>query len=233
MIADVRLIRVVLVDDHAVVRAGIRAMLAGEPDFDLVGEAEDAAEAMRLIARLRPDIVVLDLVLRGIQGLEILSQIQEQPRSPHVVVLSMHQDVAYVVEALRRGASGYVLKSGAPEDLPLALRAAVAGERWLSPPLDPAVVEAVARRMQGDRRLYDTLTRRQRQVFQLAAQGFTNEQISTSLRIARRTVESHRFRMMHGLGLRNHAELVAFAIREGIIPGPATGAAAGTAPPES
>jgi DNA-binding NarL/FixJ family response regulator len=233
MIAAVSSIRVVLVDDHAVVRRGIRAMLAGESDFELVGEAEDAAEAMQLIRRLRPDVVVLDLVLRGIQGLEILNQIRDQPGSPRVVVLSMHQDVAYVVEALRRGASGYVLKAGAPEDLSQALRAAMAGKRWLSPGIDPAVVEAVARRMQDNRRLYDTLTRRQGQVCQLAAQGYTNEQMSAALGIARRTVESHRFRMMHRLGLRNHTELVAFAIREGVIPGPATGATTGTGLPQS
>jgi DNA-binding NarL/FixJ family response regulator len=219
-----RPIRIVLVDDHAVVRAGIRAMLAGAADFDLVAEAEDGFAALQSVEQHRPDVVVLDLVLRGIQGLEVLRQIQDRPRRSRVVVLSMHQDLAYVVEALRLGAVGYVLKSGAADDLPKAIRAAARGVRYLSAPLDPAEVDSVARRMVGRRGLYETLTARQREVCQLAAQGFTNDGISDIMRIKRRTVESHRFRMMHRLGLKNQAELVAFAFAEGIIPRPASAA---------
>src|SRR5262249_43825427 len=116
-------IRVLLVDDHSVVRAGMRAVLQGQPDFTLVGEAEEGLEAVRKTIELQPDVMVLDLVLRGVQGLEVLRQVREQARRTRVVVLSMHHDLAYVVEALRSGASGYVLKAGAPDEVVKAIRA--------------------------------------------------------------------------------------------------------------
>jgi DNA-binding NarL/FixJ family response regulator len=219
-----RPIRILLVDDHPVVRAGVRAVLQGQSDFELVGEAEDGLDAVQQVAAQRPDVVVLDLVLRGIQGLEVLRQIQDGPSRAGVVVLTMHDDLAYVVEALRTGAAGYVLKSGPPDEIVRAIRAAVQGQRYLSPPLVQSEIDAVARRWADGRLdLYAILTPRERQVCQLAAQGYTNDAIAVELRIRRRTVESHRFRMMHKLGLRNQAELVAFAFRRGIIPKPDEG----------
>jgi DNA-binding NarL/FixJ family response regulator len=226
-----RPIRIVLVDDHAVVRAGVRAILEGQADFELVGEAEDGFDAVRQVRAKRPDVVVLDLVLRGIQGLEVLRQIREEPRNSRVVVLSMHHDLPYVVEALRLGAAGYVLKSAPPDDVVKAIRAAARGGRYLSAPLELSAIEAMARQLAGGRHVYETLTPRQREVCQLAAQGYTNDEIAAAMRITRRTVESHRFRMMHKLGLKNQAELVAFAIGRGIIPRPEVGSeTAGAAP---
>jgi two-component system response regulator NreC len=214
-------IRVLLVDDHPVVRAGMRAVLQGQPDFTLVGEAEEGLEAVRKTIELQPDVMVLDLVLRGVQGLEVLRQVREQARRTRVVVLSMHQDLAYVVEALRCGASGYVLKAGAPDEVVKAIRAAMQGVRYLSPQLSEAEIEQMARQMEsGKIDLYDTLTTREREVCQLAAQGFTNDEIGEQLGISRRTVESHRFRMMHKLNLKNQAELVQFAIWRGLITRP-------------
>src|SRR5262245_44692711 len=119
-----RTTRILLVDDHPVVRAGIRAVLKGQPDFALAGQAEDGLDAVRQALARKPDVLVLGLVLRGTQGLEVLRQVREQARRTHVVVLSMHQDLAYVVEALRNGASGYVLKAGAADDVVKAIRAA-------------------------------------------------------------------------------------------------------------
>lgn len=219
-----RNVRILLVDDHPVVRAGMRTVLESQPDFSLVGEAEDGLDAMKKTAELQPDVLVLDLVLRGIQGLEVLRQMRDQLRRTRVVVLSMHQDLAYVVEALRAGASGYVLKAGASDEVIHAIRAAMQGVRYLSPSISEADVEAVARQMEsGKLDLFDTLTTREREVCQLAAQGYTNDEIADQLDISRRTVESHRFRMMHKLGLRNQAELVQFAIGRGVIPRPPSG----------
>lgn len=219
-----RNVRILLVDDHPVVRAGMRTVLESQPDFSLVGEAEDGLDAMKKTAELQPDVLVLDLVLRGIQGLEVLRQMRDQLRRTRVVVLSMHQDLAYVVEALRAGASAYVLKAGASDEVIQAIRAAMQGVRYLSPSISEADVEAVARQMEsGKLDLFDTLTTREREVCQLAAQGYTNDEIADQLDISRRTVESHRFRMMHKLGLRNQAELVQFAIGRGVIPRPPSG----------
>ena len=224
MTTSVHNVRILLVDDHPVVRAGMRTVLESQSDFVLVGEAEDGLDAVKKTVELQPDIVVLDLVLRGIQGLEVLRQLRDQLRRTRVVVLSMHQDLAYVVEALRAGASGYVLKAGASDEVIRAIRAAMQGMRYLSPSLSEADIEAVERQMLSGRLdVYDTLTTREREVCQLAAQGYTNDEIADHLVISRRTVESHRFRMMHKLSLKNQAELVQFAIGHSVIPQPCAG----------
>lgn len=223
MSLSARNIRILLVDDHSVVRAGIRTVLESQIDFKLVGEAEDGLEAVKKAAELQPDVIVLDLVLRGVQGLEVLRQLRDQLRRTRVIVLSMHQDLAYVVEALRLGAAGYVLKAGASDEIIRAIRAAMQGLCYLSPPLSEADIEAVTRQMESGMELYETLTKRERVVCQLAAQGYTNDEIADQLTISRRTVESHRFRMMHKLSLKNQAELVQFAIGRGVIPQPPSG----------
>ncbi len=211
--------RILLVDDHSVVRAGVRSILQSQPDFTLVGEAEDGLDAVRKTVELKPDVLVLDLVLRGVQGLEVLRQVREQVPRTRVVILSMHQDLAYVVESLRGGASAYVLKAGPADEIVKAVRAAMQGLNYVSPPLNQGDIDTVARQLEGGRLdQYDTLTTREREVCQLAAQGYTNEEIGGQLVISRRTVESHRFRMMHKLGLKNQAELVQFAIGRGVIP---------------
>jgi DNA-binding NarL/FixJ family response regulator len=213
--------RILLVDDHSVVRAGVRSILQSQPDFALVGEAEEGLDAIRKTIELKPDVLVLDLVLRGVQGLEVLRQVREQARRTRVVVLSMHQDLAYVVEAQRGGALGYVLKAGPGDEIVKAVRAAMQGLRYVSPPLNQTDIDAMDRQMDGGKTdLYETLTKREREVCQFAAQGYTNDEIGGQLHISRRTVESHRFRMMHKLGLRNQAELVQFAIGRGVIPRP-------------
>ncbi len=211
--------RILLVDDHSVVRAGVRSILQAQADFTLVGEAEDGLDAVRKTVELKPDVLVLDLVLRGVQGLEVLRQVREQAQRTRVVVLSMHQDLAYVVEAQRGGALAYVLKAGPGDEIVKAVRAAMQGLSYVSPPLNQADIDTVARQMEGGKLdLYETLTTREREVCQLAAQGYTNDEIGGQLDISRRTVESHRFRMMHKVGLKNQAELVQFAIGRGVIP---------------
>lgn len=215
-----RPIQILVVDDHQVVREGLRTLLQSQPDFKLAGESEDGSDAIRKIGQLRPDVVVLDLMLRGVQGLEVLRQVHKESPRTRVVVLSMHSDLAYVVEALHNGAAGYVLKSSPSSEVLMAVRQAMAGQRHLSPPLTEAEVDAFARQVRGGQLdSYETLTTREREVCQLAAQGYTNTEIADHLCIGRRTVETHRSSMMHKLALKNQAELVQFAMRRGLLPG--------------
>jgi len=218
---ETRAIQILLVDDHQVVREGLRALLQGQPDFKLIGEAEDGSEAIRKVMQLRPDVVVLDLMLRGVQGLEVLRQIHKEVPRTRVVILSMHSDLAYVVEALQNGAAAYVLKASPSSEVLQAIREAVAGRRYLSPEFSEDDVDAYARQVgPGRDRVdpYETLTTREREVCQLAAQGYTNNEIAEKLIIGRRTVETHRSNLMHKLALKNQAELVQFAMRRGLIP---------------
>ena len=214
-----RITNIVLVDDHQVVRDGLRSMLQAQDDFKLVGESEDGSDAIRKVQQLRPDVLVLDLVLRGVQGLEVLRQVHKESPRTRVVVLSMHSDLAYVREALHNGAAAYVLKSAPSSEVVKAIREAMSGNRYLAPPLSEDEVEVYDRQLGSGRvDLYETLTTREREVCQLAAQGFTNNEIADRLFIGRRTVETHRASMMHKLSLKNQAELVQFAMRRGLVP---------------
>jgi len=214
-----RITQIILVDDHQVVREGLRAVLQAQPDFKLVGESEDGSDAIRKVQQLRPDVLVLDLVLRGVQGLEVLRQVHKESPRTRVVVLSMHSDLAYVREALHNGASAYVLKSAPSSEVVKAIREAMSGNRYLAPPLSEDEVDVYERQLSGGKMdLYETLTTREREVCQLAAQGFTNNEIADKLCIGRRTVETHRASMMHKLSLKNQAELVQFAMRRGLVP---------------
>jgi two-component system, NarL family, response regulator NreC len=214
-----RITQILLVDDHQVVREGLRAVLQAQADFRLIGESEDGSDAIRKVQQLRPDVLVLDLVLRGVQGLEVLRQVHKESPRTRVVVLSMHSDLAYVLEALHNGAAAYVLKSAPSSEVVQAIREAMAGNRYLAPPLSEEEVDAYERQLGGGKMdLYETLTTREREVCQLAAQGFTNNEIADKLCIGRRTVETHRASMMHKLSLKNQAELVQFAMRRGLVP---------------
>ncbi len=219
MRAEGRTTQILLVDDHQVVREGLRAVLQAQPDFRLVGESEDGSDAIRKVQQLRPDVLVLDLVLRGVQGLEVLRQVHKESPRTRVVVLSMHSDLAYVREAMHNGAAAYVLKSAPSSEVVKAIHEAMNGNRYLAPPLSEDEVDVYERQLGGGKMdLYETLTTREREVCQLAAQGFTNNEIADKLCIGRRTVETHRASMMHKLSLKNQAELVQFAMRRGLVP---------------
>ncbi len=209
---------VVLVDDHTVVRQGLRALLEAEGDLRIVGEAEDGLEAVELTKRLKPDVMVLDLVMPGLNGLEVARQCVQLTPKPRVVVLSMHADEAYVVQALTAGALGYVLKRSTGAELVHAIREALAGRRYLSAPLSDGLIEAYLRKVKGEEHdPYNTLTTREREVLQLAAEGHTNPEIAGRLVVSPRTVEMHRANMMQKLGLHSQADLVRYALRRGIL----------------
>ncbi len=213
------MIKIVLADDHQVVRKGFKALLSAEPDFDVVGEAGDGLETLTLVERLQPEILVLDLMMSGINGLEVTRQISKKNSKTSIVILSMHSNEAYVLEALRSGAKAYILKESSPEELIKAIREVSCGRRYLSSPLSERAIEAYTRKSEVQApEPYDQLTTREREILQLAAQGCTNSEIAKRLYISSRTVETHRTNLMRKLNLHNHIQLIQFAIQHGIIP---------------
>jgi len=210
---------IVLADDHHVVRQGLRALLEVEQDLKVIGEAGDGLEAVDCVEELGPKVLVLDLMMPGLNGLDVLKQIKKRSPSTQIVILSMYANEAYVLEALSNGASAYVLKDSSSADLVLAVREAAAGRRYLSPPLSARAIEAYQEKAKAttlDR--YDTLTAREREVLHLAAEGRTNIEIATRLGISSRTAETHRSNLMHKLELHTQADLIRFALRRGLIP---------------
>jgi two-component system response regulator NreC len=212
-------VKVLLVDDHPVVRLGVRACLEAQPDFQLVGEAADGLEVAPLVERLQPDVLILDLMLPSLNGLEVTRQVTQRHPRTRVIILSIYANEAYVLQALRNGASGYLLKDSHATELVRAVRAVTAGRRYLGPPLSQRAIDAyVEKASAASLDPYDTLTTREREVLQLAAEGRTNADIGARLIISPRTVETHRTNVMSKLGLRTAADLVRYAIRRGILP---------------
>ena len=214
------MINIVLADDHQVVRKGLKALLSAEADLSVVGEAGDGLETVQLVERLKPDILVLDLMMSGINGLEVTRQLNKKGVKTGIVILSMHNNEAYVLEALRSGAKAYILKDSPPDELTRAIREVSSGRRYLSSPLTERAIAAYTQK--AEVKLidpYEQLTTREREILQLAAQGCTNSEIASRLYISPRTVETHRTNLMRKLGLHNHTQLIQFAIQHGIIPG--------------
>lgn len=211
-------VRVLLADDHPVVREGLRALLASEADFEVVGEAEGGEAVPGLMEELYPDVVVLDLMMPGRGGSVVIRELRRRWPETRVLVLSMHDDEASVLEALRSGALGYALKQARPAELVRAVREVGAGRRYLSPPLSERAVEAYARRAGQRYDPFDMLTDREREVLGLVAEGHTNAAIGEALFISKRTVETHRAHLMKKLALHSQAELVRYAVRRGIVP---------------
>jgi len=210
---------IALADDHQVVRQGLRALLEAEPDFSVVGDAGDGLSAIRLVDSLKPNILLLDLMMPGLNGQEVIRTVRKRQPKTRTIVLSMHSSEPYVIEALKNGAAGYVLKDASSTDLIRAVREVMAGRRYLSAPLSERAIDAYqakARASLADR--YEMLTRREREVLQLAAEGHTNSGIANRLSISPRTAETHRTNLMHKLGLHSQTELIKYAIERGIIP---------------
>jgi DNA-binding NarL/FixJ family response regulator len=213
-----------LADDHPIVRQGLKALLRTESDFELVGESADGLDTIRQVERLKPDVLVLDLALPSLNGLEVTREVHRRLPRTRVIILSMYADEGYVLETMQAGASAYVVKESGLEELLQALREVVAGRRYLSPPLSESALEAYTARAEGgslDR--YRTLTRRERQVLHLTAEGQSSEQVAKRLFISPRTVESHRTNLMHKLGVHNQRELIQYVLKRGILLRPPDG----------
>ena len=213
------MISIVLVDDHHIVRQGLRALLETESDFKVVGEAANGFEALDLAAREKPDVLIVDVMMPGMNGLEVVRQVTRRKLPTRVIMLSMYSSEAYVLEALRDGASAYVLKGARAEELIKAVREVVAGRHYLSPPLSEFALNSYvvkARALPQDK--HKLLTTRERQVLQLAVEGATSVAIGKRLGISSRTVETHRAHMMQKLGLRTQTDLIRYAVRQGLLP---------------
>jgi DNA-binding NarL/FixJ family response regulator len=210
-------IRVLLADDHTLVRAGIRGLLQSLSGVEVVGEASEGHEALHLAETLRPDVVLLDIGMPRLNGLEAAGRLGMINGPPRVVILSMHNSEEYVVRALRAGCAGYLLKDSAVSELEVAVRAVARGETYLSPAVSKQVVEDYVNRIGGALDPLDALTPRQREILQLVAEGHTSKEIAQQLRLSLKTVEAHRAQIMERLGVHELAGLVRFAVRVGLI----------------
>jgi two-component system response regulator NreC len=211
--------RIVLADDQNVVREGLKCLLQLQDDLEVVGETADGLEVVALVERLRPNVLIVDVAMPGLYGLEITRQVRERSPRTGVIVLSRYVNEWYVTEALRNGASGYVVKQAPAHELTRAVRMVAQGRRYLSSPLSPEDVQTwllQAERLSGDS--YESLTSREREVLQLVAEGFSSTRIARRLSISVRTAEAHRANVMRKLRLKNYTALIKYALARGVLP---------------
>ncbi len=209
-----RKIRILLADDHALVRQGFRMLLSSDEAFEVIGEATNGKEAVELCAELKPDVVVMDVTMHELNGIEATRRIIEFLPRTRILALSMHKDSVYVREILRAGASGYLLKDAMESDLIAAVRAVARGEGYLSPGVSESVLTDYRRHVTDP---IDLLSSREREVLQLIAEGKTNKEIAVLLNLSVYTIDAHRGKVMEKLNLHSTGELVRFAVRKGLI----------------
>jgi len=214
-----RPIRILLADDHAILRDGIRALLSDETDLNVVGEAENGRQAVEQARALRPDIVIMDIGMPLLSGLEATTQIRRDVPEARVLILTMHQNEEYLARVLAAGASGYVLKDVAGRELVSAIRQVAGGEAFFSPSMTKTLTSLYLHSLEAERTHdpYSDLTIREREVLQLVAEGFTNHQIAEMLKLSIKTVKTHRLHLMQKLDLHDRTELVKYAFQKGII----------------
>jgi DNA-binding NarL/FixJ family response regulator len=213
------MIRVLLAEDHAVVRQGLRKVLEAEPDLSVVGEVDDGLKVADCVCDSEPDVVLLDLGLPGLHGLEVIRQVRRRAPGARILVLSMHAHEEYVLGALTNGAAGYLLKGSDSEEVVAAIRKVASGQRYVSADVSNHLVSAfLDHGTAPGTDLYDTLTDREREVLNLMAEGHANTEMAERLFISVRTIETHRANVMRKLGLRSQTDVVRYALRKGILP---------------
>jgi len=211
-------ISVLLADDHDVVRRGVRALLEADGGFRIVGEVSDGRQIVSTVARLKPDVLLLDLTMPGMSGFDALKALGARSLATRTVVLSMHAKDEYVAEALQHGATAYVVKTASGSEIVAAIKSAAAGRRYLSAPLSAARVRDYLRNSSDvSADPFETLSAREREVLQLAVKGLTNSEIARRLAIGRRTAETHRSNLMRKLGLKGEKDLIRYALRRGLL----------------
>ena len=217
--ADARPIRVILADDHPILRSGLRLLLGAEPDLEVVGEANNGLEAVEQTTRLRPDVVVMDIAMPGMSGLEATRRISQLDTGARVLILTVHAEEQYLLPVVQAGGSGYVLKSQADTDLLEAIRAVHRGEVFLDPPAQKMLLEDYLSRVKAGKEVdsYQTLSEREREVLKLTAEGYTAQEIADQLVLSPKTVDTYRARVMDKLNLHHRAELVKYALRKGLL----------------
>jgi len=214
-----RTIRILLADDHQLIRTGLRLVIEQQKDLAVVGEAGDGREAVTLANSLRPDVVVMDISMPNLNGIEAAHQIKQSHPEIAVIVLSMHPDESYVLRALKAGVKGYLLKDSAESDLIAAVRAVARGKSFFSPTVSKVLLDDYMRKLKrsGAEDAYDLLTPREREILQLVAEGKSNKDVANLLNLSVYTVETHRSNIMQKLNLKGVPELMLFAVRKGII----------------
>lgn len=210
---------ILLADDHQVLREALRLLLETQPDFHVIAETGDGLEATALAEKHKPDVLIVDMMMPGLTGLEVARRTKRLSPATHVIVLSMYDAENYVVESLAAGAAGYVLKQSSSQELVSAIRQALAGGLYLSPSLNERALQSYAQRAREAHieDPFDLLTDREREVLQLAAEGLNNPQIAERLSISVRTVEMHRSHLMQKLGLKTQTDLVKYAVKRGLV----------------
>ena len=212
-------IRVLLAEDHAMVRKGILSLLREEEEIEVVGEAEDGREVIELAEEYEPDVVIMDITMPGLNGLEATKRISNRYPDPDVVMLTRHTSEEYVFQALKAGASGYIVKEDLPEELTSAIRRVSEGNKYFSPSITTSIVDRLMEKtdLEDETQSQSPLTSREREVLQLISEGHTNNEIAEILNLSQKTVESHRGNIMKKLDLHNVAELTKYAVQSGII----------------
>lgn len=211
---------IVLADDHQIVRRGLKSVLESDPEFHVVGEASGGNEAVKLVEKLKPDVLVCDLMMDGTTGFETSRMVTGVSPSTNILILSMYSDESYVIEALRSGAKAYVLKTAPVDEMIHAVREVAMGNRYLSPSLSEKAYEYYSRKSRSNKE--NSLSIRELEVLQLIVQGYTNERIAELWSVSTRTIESHRTNLMQKLGLHSLKELKYYAFEQGITPHPGT-----------
>ncbi len=210
-------IRLLLVEDHRLIRAGLRALLEGSPNIEVVAEADNGREALAQIVEHRPTIVLMDISMPNLNGIEATRQIAKEFPGPHVIILSMHSNDEYVIQALRAGARGYILKEAAPRELEFAVEAVTRGELFLSPAISKRVIDDYLTQVADEITPLERLSPRQREILQLIAEGKSTKQIAAVLDTSVKTIETHRASLMKRLAIHDVAGLVRYAIKHGLI----------------
>lgn len=212
-------IRILIADDHVIIRSGLRLLLEQQPDFKVVAEANDGREALQMVSKFHPEVAILDIGMPQLNGIEATRQIVAQEPATQVVILSMHADEGYVLRALKAGAKAYIVKNSAEADLIRAVRSVAEGKSFFSPAISKMLLEDYVRQVREKEveDSYDLLTPREREVLQLVAEGRSNKDVANLLNLSLHTVETHRGNILEKLGLHGIPELILYAVRKGII----------------
>jgi DNA-binding NarL/FixJ family response regulator len=212
-------IKLLVADDHKIFRQGIKKLLEDESDLQVVGEASDGRDAVKKATELKPDVILMDIAMANLNGLEATRQIKKQLPSAKVIMVTMHKNEEYVLQSFQAGASGFILKEGAVEELVSAIRSIHSDKSFLSPSISKTLIDAYMRKMETGKTEtpFDLLTDREREVLQLIAEGYTNREVAKSLFISVKTVEAHRAHIMQKLNIHDIAKLVKYAIQKGLV----------------